>query len=31
MPCLGKKQVGAGTDMRVVSTQPKAGTLLGDT
>ena len=31
MPCLGKKQVGAGTDMRVVSTQPKAGTLPGDT
>ena len=29
--CLGKKQVGAGTDMRVFSTQPKAGTLPGDT
>ena len=29
--CLGKKQVGAGCDMRVPSTQPKAGTLLGDT
>ena len=29
MPCLGKKQVGAGTDMRVPSTQPKAGTLPG--
>ena len=29
--CLGKKQVGAGTDMRVPSTQPKAGTLPGDT
>ena len=28
---LGKKQVGAGTDMRVFSTQPKAGTLPGDT
>ena len=31
MPCLGKKQVGAGCDMRVLSTQPKAGTLPGDT
>ncbi|NCE76708.1 hypothetical protein D1157_17290 [Anaerotruncus sp. X29] len=29
--CLDKKQVGAGTDMRVFSTQPKAGTLPGDT
>ncbi len=29
--CLGKKQVGAGCDMRVPSTQPKAGTLPGDT
>ncbi len=29
--CLGKKQVGAGTDMRVFSAQPKAGTLPGDT
>ena len=29
--CLDKKQVGAGCDMRVVSTQPKAGTLPGDT
>ena len=29
--CLGKKQVGAGCDMRVFSTQPKAGTLPGDT
>ncbi len=29
--CLGKKQVGAGTDMRVPSAQPKAGTLPGDT
>jgi len=29
--CLGKKQVEAGCDMRVLSTQPKAGTLLGDT
>ena len=27
--CLGKKQVGAGCDMRVLSTQPKAGTLPG--
>ena len=27
--CLGKKQVGAGTDMRVFSAQPKAGTLPG--
>ena len=26
---LGKKQVGAGCDMRVLSTQPKAGTLPG--
>ena len=29
--CLGKKQVEAGCDMRVPSTQPKAGTLPGDT
>ena len=29
--CLGKKQVGAGCDMRVFSAQPKAGTLPGDT
>ena len=29
--CLGKKQVGAGTDMRVPSAQPKAGTVPGDT
>ena len=29
--CLGKKQVEAGTDMRVFSAQPKAGTLPGDT
>ena len=28
---LGKKQVGAGCDMRVFSAQPKAGTLPGDT
>ena len=27
--CLGKKQVGAGCDMRVPSAQPKAGTLPG--
>ena len=27
--CLGKKQVGAGCDMRVFSAQPKAGTLPG--
>ena len=27
--CLDKKQVGAGCDMRVPSTQPKAGTLPG--
>jgi len=29
--CLGKKQVEAGTDMRVFSAQPKAGILPGDT
>ena len=30
-PVWTKKQVGAGTDMRVFSAQPKAGTLPGDT